>query len=61
MNIIFCPIDEAAVAGESGPLRDASRALKVDATPNSVLTGRTSNMITIIMGKMDIVLPDIYL
>jgi hypothetical protein len=61
INIIFCPIVEAAVAGASGPLREASRALKVEATPNNVLIGRTKSIMTIMMGKMEIVLPDMYL
>jgi len=59
--MIFWPIVEAVEAGASGPLSDASRALKVDATPKRVLIGRTNNMMTIMIGKIDIVFPDMYL
>ena len=44
-----------------GPPIDASRALKVDPTVNRVLTGRKSSMITIMIGKMEMVFPDMYL
>jgi hypothetical protein len=44
-----------------GPPIEASRALKVDPTLKRVLTGRKSNMITIMIGKMEMVFPDMYL
>ena len=43
------------------PPTDASSALKVDPTVKSVLIGRKSSMMTIMIGKMEIVLPDMYL
>ena len=40
---------------------EASRALKVEATVKRVLIGRNTSMITIMMGKMEMVFPDMYL
>jgi len=39
----------------------ASRVLKVALTENKVLKGRTAIMITIMMGKMEMVFPDMYM